>query len=683
MFNTTPGNLRGSRGPFVDFVSSVPYLEGHKRILTAEGLAAEIAAHANHFSSDPSAQLPPVGPSQRLQSSPGPLTIAQQGTSPQVQALSKPQSRTKKARRNTAPEEPKTQTATPPPSARKDERRLAPKVLSDAMQNDHEYGQPDFMAGTPQQHSMGTFATSPGDVFGFPMSATAPAFTGTRPFWEADPNMEAMDIDFAAAGADMFQTSAASHRPMSSLDWGRTNEMFQETGMVVPGPNQENQHPPARGDRPIASKDLMPNIDTSSLGQSMFSDPYPTPIDDPFGIVGGSGGVDPGLLFSRPPSSSMDAASFGISLPLSSSVPAVAQTAPYPPPAEQPAKAPLRRSNSVREPAARKQVDRTLASSPIKPTIRPGLSRSQSENRGARRQVGGRNSFPLLAPAIKPAAPPPSGNPGLPSSRPMSHSAAGRPSGRTSPPKSQNPHRLSSLTSIPEAATPRPRTSVKFTIDANGRARAETTVLTDDDELLEPPSTVRRRSLQPRPLRKAWNSSDEDDGSETDDEPIIIPSRPTSFVLPDPLQAASRPAPFHSSQHSISDRSTTSTYAGYSGGGGGSQHDAESEAETVLDGPTGGKGDAASELQRLKESRLQQKRGSLMMSGGGGHKQRFVYTGAAAAMYRGAATMSPTALTDASLPTPSSDRTRMGVRCVCNVPETGLVGDGFMVQWYV
>ena len=74
VFNTTPGNLRGTQGPFPEFVPASPFTPisaNQKRPLSAEGLAVEIASHANHFSPNPNL-LPPVEPSRQLGSSPSP-----------------------------------------------------------------------------------------------------------------------------------------------------------------------------------------------------------------------------------------------------------------------------------------------------------------------------------------------------------------------------------------------------------------------------------------------------------------------------------------------------------------------------------------------------------------------------------------------------------------------------------
>jgi len=695
VFNATPGNLRGSQGPFVDFVPPfspfAPFAPsaGQKRPLSAEGLAAEIATHATHFSPNPNVPLPPVDPARRLPSVSGSL-VASQGRHGEPEIPGSAQERSAKRARRSVTQDAPGQTATPPQSARRGERKLAPKLTTDAMHNEqHGFGQQQDFPGTPQQPNMVTFVTTPTDMFGYPMSApaTAPAFGDSR-FWEADASMGGMNIDFSAAGPDVFQTPTPAHRPMGSLDWSRNNQMFQDAG-ALPLQNPEGL-PHAPQERPLAPKPMMTSLETASADPSAFAGNYPTPIDDPFGITVPGGGVNPGLLFSRPPSSHVEATSMAHSQqPPSSSAPAAPQTAQvgrgHAAPARS-ARPELRRSLSVKDLGPSRHGERVLASSPIKSSHRPGLSRSFSESRG-KRPVG-RPSLPVLAPAMKPAPPVP-GNPGVSAGR--SASQAGRPSGRSSPSKAHK--RLSSLTSIPEADRPRSRTSVKFTIDANGRARVETTVDAQDEA--PPPPSLRRRRRKDEPLRKApWDSS-EDDESSTDDEPIVIPSRTTSFALPDPLKVVpgSR-APLHTSRRSVSDRSTTSTF-GTLAPGEASQNDAESDAETVMDDmlPKGASGDAASALEKLRQSR--QRQATAKQAPGTGHRPRFASAAAGGgggggfggpAAYPENMTISPTTLTDTSLPTPSTASRGSGgsggggVRCVCNRPEPR-DGDGFMVQW--
>ncbi|GJC86639.1 hypothetical protein ColLi_09477 [Colletotrichum liriopes] len=410
------------------------------------------------------------------------------------------------------------------------------------------------------------------DMFGFPLSAPANA---SASFWDPSADMSGMDIDFSF-GPNVFQTSG--HRHMPSFD---ASQMFQEASALPPSNSQESSQPTKRT-RPLAPKPAMHNVQSTSADISMASTSFSASVEDPFGIVS-PGGVDPGLLFGRPSSSSMDT-----NLPVTQGSAQFALAAA----AESQSRAPMhndiRRSLSTKELGPGRTAGNTSVNSPVKSHGRPsGLQRSVSENRGRRGLA--KAALPKLAPAIQPR-PQATNGPAVGSGRPPS-----RPSGRVSPLKQQH-SRLSSLTSIPEAATPRTRTAVKFTIDSKGRARAETTVVVDDPATDNP---QRRPVAREMPRReKSWES--DDDESSTDDEPIVIPSRNTSFALPDPRRPSSASV-FHSSRRSVSEHSSSSFGASVS------QNDAESEAETVMNEAQGKGGDAASELRKLVENR--QKRG--------------------------------------------------------------------------
>ncbi|RYO89700.1 hypothetical protein DL766_007199 [Monosporascus sp. MC13-8B] len=649
VFNSPPGNPGALQGQFLDFSASTAFLSspGHKRPLSTENVAAQIASHVNHLSPNPNLPLPPVDPSRRLLSSPGPLATGScliEGHQHSFQ-----QGPAKKTCREAAQDVP-TQTATPPPSGsgRSRERKIAPKLPTETMQDDQVFGQ-EFVVDAAQQQNMANFVATSADMFAYPIPgpATASAFTDSRSFWDTD--VGGMDIDFSPAGADVFQVS--NHRPMNSLDWEKQNQMFQETA-AVPRQHQENQTQPTRKERALAPKPSV-NIDTSTPDMTMFSASFPTPVEDAFAMMNQGNGVDPGLLFTRPPSSSMDAAMFD---PMAQ--PALMQSFSQADlarsPMKQPMKGELRRSASAKDTTTSRKVDRASASSPVKSLGRPGLSRSSSENRG-KKPPGRASTLPTLAPAIRPA---PQQNP----PRPTAQTA--RSNGRTSPIKNHH-HRPSTLSSIPEATGSRLRTSVKFTIDSRGRARAETTTVIEEGEEGDAVRTIirNRKKSRSRSRSKHWDAS-EDDESSTDDEPIIIPSRNTSFALPDarkPTLAES----FHSSHRGISEQDPSSLGICYNELDS-AHNDAESEAETVMNWPQTGRGDAASELRKVVEN----KKMSLNTS------QRFV----SGPPYSSARTSSPTTSTDASLPTPSAVGGSL-IRCVCDTTTSRINRDGYLVQW--
>ncbi|KAH8654814.1 hypothetical protein BGZ61DRAFT_510927 [Ilyonectria robusta] len=445
VFNSTPGTFRSSQGPF--------------RLLSTEGLAAEIATHVNHFSPNPSLPLPPVDPSRRLASSPN------------------------------------------------------------------------------SQHDITALMAASDDKFGNPMSAPVGAPTT---FW--DPSTMGMDLDFSGPPSNIFQpTSVHSHRHTASFDWNSEIQLFQDPSAALPSTNQGNMQP-LRQDRILAPKPSVSLPGTTTVSSAM-SAAFAASMDDPFGIMAPGDAVDPGLLFSRPQTSAMES-SF-IPVPMSGSAEAaIARLGSRTSIGDE-----LRRSASVKDMRNGALPDRTFASSPVK-SNQPGLSRSLSENRGRRTQ--NRPVLPKLAPAARLVSQA-SSTSSVETARPMA-----RPSGRASPLKSQ--HRLSGLASIPEPMPqPQTRTSVRFTIDSRGRARAETTILHGGRDL---DGTVNHRQTS-RERSQGIDLSSGDDLS-TDDEPIIIPSRTNSFnasfALPDPLRPVG--SNLHSSRRSVSDRSSVSNNQG-------------------------------------------------------------------------------------------------------------------------
>lgn len=729
VFNSTPGNLRGSSSAFhSEFapLSPVAPATGKKRPLSAEGVALEIATHANHFSTNPQ-NLLPVDPARRLPSSPDPLTLTHSAsTDPGAKptASQQPGQRSAKKHRSSSSSEatskdaPQAQTATPPPSSRGG-RKLAPKLQTDIMQHQN-FAQPDFSNAPPTQHPQldTAFVTgSPEDVFGYPMGpATAPPITGPRPFWgmDMDTTGMAIDVDLSAAGAEMFQTSQAqgtSQQPVNSLDWGNANQIFQQTNVAGQQQQQQpqvqavQQNQSTRRERPLAPKTVntsSPNFSQASPSQNYSFGSFQMSMDDPFSTS--PGGVDPGLLFSQQSS---------LSMPLEPSPQRPSSSAPIVNSGTDESSAPMsmndiRRSKSTGAQGQRNQPARPKATiSPTKSSAaKPGLSRSFSESaRPGKRTVGsGRPLLPTLAPAPvavhQPSLPPTATS----QNNALTQSKIVRSGGRRSPVKSSHHHRLSSLTSIPEntiRAQARQRSaklaSVKFVIDEDGRARTETVV--DDDDDLEPafPS-----SNQPGSQRSSWSGFpvkpdvDEDEcSSSSDDEPIIIPSRNTSFNFPEPPRSSgssmSRPPTAASNmsqnrrQRSVSERSSFSSNSFRRNPRNGPatslvdqmEIDQQEAPPTTRPSTGGSLGDAAAELRKVMQAGTSKLPGgpaqvpSTGSGGGSGHRQRFT-----PGQRSSSSTISAT-------PSPTHNSSQGQVRCVCNRPDAEVDGLLHLIKWYV
>ena len=560
------------------------------------------------------------------------------------------------------------------------------------MQNDQEFVQPGFLE-TSHPTDMGSYVTSQdGDMFSFQLTGTTTGdFANQPPFWETDPtSLEGMDIDFnSASTSSLFrQEPHPPSRPMNSLNWETsTPNHFIPENVLVNGGRVVSSGGSEHVMVSQAPMQALLAASSSSADQSMYTGTYATAIDNSFGII--NTGVDPGLLFSRPSSASMDTVSLdAVAAQGSSRGSSSRQTTQGSQSgiqgasvAKVPSRGELRRSASEREMEPRKK-DKVRASSPIKPIGRPGLGRSLSENRGKR--PGSRTILPALAPAPR-AQPPLSNGAGFGIGRPV-FSQPSRSSGRLSPLKSSH-QRLPSLTSIPETAGPRTRTQAKFTIDENGRARVETTLVVERDN---PLALRKRASTQSVGSRRRWCSEDEE--SSSDDEPIIIPSRNTSFSIPDPRKSRTAVNSFSHSQPNFSFSAQSTTSLGSFRSGSGFQGLDDESDEDILPNemtPTSKmSGDAVNELLKLREDRMRQHKPSPLKIRRLTSSSHSNSTGTIASMNFGSRfTASPTALTEASLPTPSSSSAttsiaqRRAVRCVCKAPDLDPGNGAFMVQW--
>jgi hypothetical protein len=623
VFNATPGRLTTTPNPntYVDVSTPRPSTSSsNKRSLSSsQELAADIASHVHH-TVQTNLPLPPVDPARRLSSSPGIPTG-------QVRQFEDKRAKTTPQNTGRLLQEPFSgQTATPPQSVTKGSRRLAPRFKSPTMQRDED---PLNMFNSPGQQNVLNFNAM--DVFSYPISApaTTPAFAHGRPFWDQDAGMGGMDMNFSGGDPTLYD----GHKISNSFDWGRNNQIFQETTNIPPFNPEPIQS--TRRERPLASKP--PPLQAASTGLSFgFGNMM---SEDPFSMGNSNGAVDPGLLFTFPPQSSASISESDLE-----PRPSTSDFEPYQHQQRESRRdqEELRRVRSSRENSTALRTSKASLSSPAKLAPRPGLQRSVSDSRMKRPS----NSRPSLANIAQ---------------RPIGSLDGVSDKGRKSPEKQLG---RPNLASIPEFAQT-PRAAVTFSIDANGRARTETTVVRNG------PRTIRGGP----PLSDGYDSSHS--ASSSDDEPIMIPSRTNSFTLPGPRSSGPHLGHSDTARRSIEGRGRSSSAAGPSSASSTSLEEQESEAETLMEGGDGS-GDAANALRKVMESR---RKGNL----GGGNLTHYGQRSLSAQStprhlqpYSQSSSLTPSTGTDSGL-TPSTDRAslRSDTRCVCNNRD----GDGFMIQW--
>ena len=389
VFHSTPGRLTSSQHPsFVDVDVGTPLIGQKPPLSSAGDINAEIATHVHHLSPNPNVPLAPVDPSNQLPSSPGPYSTST--THSRLDDSTKKKVTPRKLRKRLE-EAFSGQTATPPATASKGSRKLAPKLQTNTMQNDSQdshYGS----SQTPTQHpNLMPFPSSSAEFF-YPMSApaTAPVFTNTKPFWDPDTSMGGMDMDFTADDGGMFNTS--SHRVSTSFDWARSNQMFQDTVNMPssqPQPQQKVTSAASTGkrQRPLAPKISVPEPQQpTSLPPFEFSTSNAS--EDPFSAVTLDGAVDPGLLFSRHNSVSMPSGFEDVSLPPTRPVTSHVPLEPYSHQLREASRdrEELLMSRTSRDTSKGRRYERGTVSSPVKGSARPGLQRSVSDTRGKRVQ---------------------------------------------------------------------------------------------------------------------------------------------------------------------------------------------------------------------------------------------------------------------------------------------------------
>ncbi|KAF7901899.1 uncharacterized protein EAF01_007197 [Botrytis porri] len=614
MFNATPGRLVNGQRPFVD-TSTAQALSSlaHNGHYNVEGdMMTDMGMHMHQLS-------PNSGFAIAHTTSPNKHVSAATAPQPASRARFSDVSKTPQKSKKKLDDPFSGQTATPPHSIGKGTRKLAPKIFNvsnNAPVQGNGFESSDSNNHHPQLMAQSSTAMDP---FGYPMTvpASTPFFASNKAIW--DTSMDSMDLDFSTDSAGIFQQG---HRASNSIDWGRSNQMFQESVNVSPRKSSDSKAEvkPRKRHRQIASKTSLPITSALPTSLPLLAFSSATATSNSIAMENFPGVVDPGIIYSRPSTGStsqggLEDMILPASRPTTSPIRNLEQIEPYQHQVREYTREQeeLRRSRSFRESSMGYRIDRRTASSPVKGSARSGPRRSVSEsNRDQRRSE------------------PPRFN-----------------SGRLSPVKQQ---RHPNLTSIPEspAALPKLRRDVKLAIGSNGRA----TVVVDDESV----RSLRRSSSQVIGYESEYDSS-------TDDEPIIIPSRNNSFNLPQ-----QRPPRFDLFDTSSSDfrRPSTST-SGYSRSSG--QHtsiDEMSEAETVLDEAK--IGDAASALRKV----VRERRSNQQLSKNGRHLRLYSDTTPRPgrfAEYTSSSNNSPDGTT------PSSSRSGT-TRCICNNAE----GDSFMIQ---
>ncbi|KAM3077306.1 hypothetical protein ACMFMG_006656 [Clarireedia jacksonii] len=600
VFNATPGRLINGHRPFVD-TSTAQALSpmAHNGHFNGEGsMVTDLGIHMHQLVSNTALQMSSVMPQSNKQVGNSP--VPQSASGAQFDDIIK----TPRKPKESLDESFGSQTATPPNSS-KGNRKLAPKISTmskDAQAQDNGFGTSSAGPSNLQPQLMIHPSTSM-DPFAYPMSAPASAsvFTNNRLLW--DTSMDGMDIDFSTNSPEIFQSHG--HRVSNSIDWGKSNQIFQET-MNLP-PSKPIEAEPQKRQRPLASKPSLPTTTATELHASLQSFAFSSAPVSSAAMATESfiGAVDPGLIYSRPNSGSDPQADFeDIMLPntrpASSYItlayqPYEHQLREYSRDQEE-----LRRSRSFRDSSA---AHRGTVSSPVRGSARPGLHRSASDSRDRRNKDRPRTG-----------------------------------SGRISPAKQL---RLPNLTSIPESPLVRTKTrpEVKLAVGANGRA----TVVVDD----EPERTMPRRSSY-----ASYDDSQYD--SSSDEEPILVLSRNNSFDLP------RHKTPKISRQDSSREFRRPSSASSYSQSS--SQHtsiDELSEAEIVMD--ENKVGDAASALRKVVRDR----RNSQQLAQTGRHLRPYSDATPRAGRYADYSSSSTRSPTDPDGATPSSSRSG-STRCVCN-----------------
>ncbi|PHH68697.1 hypothetical protein CDD82_345 [Ophiocordyceps australis] len=468
VFNTTPGNLRGSDFPFSDLYASIPSPSAveHRRLHSVDTIiAAESTPHQSRPSPIESHFSPVIDPSGQLSS---PISASTPGaTRPShcssAKTSTNPSSRITKSKR-----------AAKAPAKRKslNKAKASPKsplAVKPDMQTPHYFGQPD---GFDTVLSQGFVPTD--SLYDNAPPPPAHSHNASR-YWHAS-GMDPASSDFDIA---CFEVQSSPPRPNACFDY--------EAGLYLFSGTDDASSANVQG---LAAQHMLlrPQSASAMIGSDLTTDYLG--LQDAFESFNPTQGVDPGLLINRPQTAQPAPTDFnGFSTKSTLAVPRSNNSLA----------ANMMRSHSARELKTGKVPARAHASSPIRPSNARLLP--LESNDGRRKPRLGRGFTPIA--------------------KAMSSRSGSRPVQRLDglAVKKRSPRllqqnslsRCASLSSIAQGSGQgaawqlHKRTEVRLEVDARGRARAVQTVVyqepspaagpsanddetTDDERLRLPPS---------------------------------------------------------------------------------------------------------------------------------------------------------------------------------------------------
>lgn len=648
---------------------------------TGKDIEAEIASHVHHLSPNPSLPLPPVEPSRQLSSSPNPFSNSEtkrrrlNSTDPSITPLRTTFDQEAGHSMNSAGS-----MQTPPPTSTSASRRKAQqaqvaRLVKASAEKERRMSYPGIAtvdtgeaSATHVEESPNNFTSlqfSP-DGFAFPMSgpATAPVYPQHKLFWDPEQNGDNMNTDFAMDDTFTAFGGQKDSDPFGSSHIGGGISFPTSPAFNLLGNRVEQV-------RPFTSASHAGPSPATETSTSMTRKPSLRKV------------VNPSLLFSSP-----GRAAEASNMPSTSQEIQDDNLLPY---AHQLRDAQMEMGLQMSRKPKRKRGPETDS-----PAVKAALQTLRDDHAGIRSDI----AEDMTASSAN--------------RRPSSRNSSGRSKGNSAAgqlPLHKNRSK-SRLHLAEDLSQQRKRTSVTFTIDANGRARTEAKVLPENNK---------------RQMDIGSDCGSENSSSSSNDEMIM--SQTQSFTYSQKQMQPKLGRFTHNSQS----HSQKSSYASTMGSGNNAriacestsrrpssslfiqsnsqdyhpgatfnsrtEHDDESEAETVINSEDD-RGDAQSALKKVLQSRQTK---ASKNSTGPGTKNVYVpqhrnylpqnvpphpyYMSESLTPTRGYndpySNISPTTITDPDLATPSTARSNISndsVRCLCQMSED----DGqLMIQWYV